>query len=198
MLERTAEAGRFFNTSLLFDVRGEVVATYRKIHLFDVDLGPGPLTYRESETLLPGEQTVVAPLFDTRVGLSICYDLRFPELYRALSADGAEILFVPAAFTMQTGRDHWELLLRARAVENLAYVLAAGQVGEHPPGKSCYGRSMIVDPWGTVLAQAADEEGFVGATLDLERLRRIRRNLPALGHRRLGEHAAAARARAGR
>jgi predicted amidohydrolase len=179
--ERTAVEGRSSNTSQLFDQRGDLVATYRKIHLFDVDVAG---SYRESDTLDPGHEAVVAPLGETKLGMTICYDLRFPELYRTLALQGAEILAVPAAFTMFTGRDHWEVLLRARAIENQCYVVAAGQWGTHPVGRACFGRSMVIDPWGTVVAQAADGEGIVLADLDLERLRTIRRDLPSLANRR--------------
>lgn len=193
LLERSAVAGRYYNTSLLFDPQGELVAKYRKIHLFDLDLGPETNGYRESAMILPGEEIVTAPLGGRRIGLTTCYDLRFPELYRLLALDGAEVITVPAAFTLETGRDHWELLLRARAVENQVYVIAAAQVGSYPPGQRCYGRSMIVDPWGTVLAQAPDEETVVLATLDFARLRRIRAMLPTLTNRRPEAYTLAAR-----
>ncbi|MHC4234801.1 MAG: nitrilase-related carbon-nitrogen hydrolase, partial [Planctomycetota bacterium] len=134
----------------------------------------------------PGGEVVVATVRRRTFGLSICYDLRFPELYRELAGRGAEILFVPSAFTLQTGRDHWEVLLRARAIENLAYVVAPNQFGPHPPDKRCYGHSMIVDPWGTVLCQVADGVGMALADVDLARLTEIRRTLPALDHQLLG------------
>ena len=135
--------------------------------------------------MAPGEKPVVATIDGVRVGLSICYDLRFPELYRRLADDGAQVLLVPAAFMMHTGRDHWEVLLRARAIENQCFVVAAAQIGDHEPGRTCYGRSMIIDPWGTVLAQAPDEVGVTVAELDLDRLARIRAELPSLANRRL-------------
>jgi deaminated glutathione amidase len=176
---------RTYNTSLVFDPRGELVARYRKIHLYDVEIA-GRVSYQESRSVAPGEETVVTEIDGVRTGLSICYDLRFPELYRRLAVDGAaRVLVVPAAFMMHTGRDHWEILLRARAIENQCYVVAAGQIGDHEPGRTCFGRSMIVDPWGTVLAQAPDAVGIVTAELDLERLAKIRTELPSLANRRL-------------
>ncbi len=176
--------GRTYNTSLVFDRNGRLAATYRKIHLYDVDI-PGRVSYRESATVAPGAETVTIPVAGVPVGLSICYDLRFPELYRRLATAGAQVLVVPAAFMMHTGRDHWEVLLRARAIENQCYVLAAGQIGDHEPGRTCFGRSMIVDPWGTVVAQAPDIVGVTLADLDLGRVQRIRAELPSLANRRL-------------
>jgi predicted amidohydrolase len=177
--------GRTYNTSLVFDRGGALTATYRKIHMYDVEI-PGRVSYQESESVVPGEQTVVTEIDGVRTGLSICYDLRFPELYRQLAVQGAaEVFVVPAAFMMHTGRDHWEVLLRARAIENQCYVLAAGQIGDHDPGRTCFGRSMIIDPWGTVVAQAPDTVGITVADLDLPRLAQIRRDLPSLANRRL-------------
>jgi predicted amidohydrolase len=176
--------GRSYNTSLVFDRTGAPVACYRKIHLFDVEI-PGRVSYRESRWVAPGDTPVTVDVEGVRLGLSICYDLRFPELYRRLAADGAQVLLVPAAFMAHTGRDHWEVLLRARAIENQCYVVAAGQIGDHEPGRTCFGRSMIVDPWGTVLAQAPDEVGVTTAGLDLDRLARVRAELPSLANRRL-------------
>ena len=184
LLERSETPDRFYNTSLLFDRSGQLVARYRKIHLFDVDLGPDAPSYQESATILPGDEVVTATLDGRRLGLSICYDLRFPELYRELALAGAEVIFVPAAFTMQTGRDHWELLLRARAVENGVFVAAAGQIGTSPPNQTWFGHSMVVDPWGTVIAQAPDEEGIVLASLDFSRIEKVRRMIPSLANRR--------------
>jgi deaminated glutathione amidase len=179
------DVGRTYNTSLVFDPRGELAAVYRKIHLYDVEIA-GRVSYQESRTVAPGAETVVADIDGVRTGLSICYDLRFPELYRQLAvAGGAKVLVVPAAFMMHTGRDHWEVLLRARAIENQCYVVAAGQIGDHEPGRTCFGRSMIIDPWGIVLAQAPDTVGIVMADLDLGRLEEIRRELPSLANRRL-------------
>ena len=176
---------RTFNTSLVFDPQGELRARYRKIHLYDVEIA-GRVSYQESRSVAPGDETVVTEINGVRTGLSICYDLRFPELYRRLAVEGdARVLVVPAAFMMHTGRDHWEILLRARAIENQCYVVAAGQIGDHEPGRTCFGRSMIVDPWGTVIAQAPDTVGIVTADLDLERLETIRTELPSLANRRL-------------
>ncbi|MGK5681356.1 carbon-nitrogen hydrolase family protein [Actinoplanes sp. URMC 104] len=172
-----------YNTSLVFDPRGNLAAHYRKIHLYDVEIA-GRVSYQESRSVAPGDETKVADVAGVRTGLSICYDLRFPELYRRLAVEGeARVLVVPAAFMMHTGRDHWEVLLRARAIENQCYVVAAGQIGDHDPGRTCFGRSMIVDPWGTVLAQAPDTVGIVTADLDLDRLEHIRTELPSLANR---------------
>ena len=164
---------------------GALAATYRKIHLFDIDI-PGPGHLPGVATVAPGADVVTVDVDGVRVGLSICYDLRFPELYRQLAVAGAQVLLVPAAFTTHTGRDHWEVLLRARAIENQCYVVAAGQIGDHDPGTSCYGRSMVVDPWGTVIAQASDGVGLAVADLDFDRLDRIRQEVPSLANRRLG------------
>lgn len=174
---------RHFNTALLFDSAGELLARYRKIHLFDVDL-PGA-TLRESRTVAPGEEIITAKTPAGPIGLSVCYDIRFPELYRALAERGARILLIPSAFTVPTGRDHWEVLLRARAIENQAFVVAAAQYGRHSDTRRSYGRSMIVDPWGVVLATVPDGEGVALADLSLDTLERVRRELPALRHRRL-------------
>jgi deaminated glutathione amidase len=182
--EAGAEGGRTYNTSVVFDRAGTVAATYRKIHLYDVEI-PGRVSFHESRSVAAGDTTATVDIDGVRVGLSICYDLRFPELYRRLVDDGAQVLLVPSAFMLHTGRDHWEVLLRARAVENQCYVVAAAQIGDHEPGRTCYGRSMIVDPWGLVLAQAADGVGVTVGDLDVERLRRIRAELPSLTHRRL-------------
>jgi deaminated glutathione amidase len=175
---------RTYNTSLVFDRSGGLAATYRKIHLYDVEI-PGRVSYQESRTVAPGTETVIADIDGVPTGLSICYDLRFPELYRVLAVAGAKVLVVPAAFMLHTGRDHWEVLLRARAIENQCYVVAAAQIGDHDPGRTCFGRSMIIDPWGTVLAQAPDTIGIVTADLDLVRLDLIREELPSLANRRL-------------
>ena len=182
--ERSAIPGKVHNTSALLLPDGALAAAYRKIHLFDVDVGDGAV-YHESELVAPGADTVVADTPAGRVGLSICYDLRFPELYRRLSEDGAEILCVPSAFTLATGKDHWEPLLRARAIENQCYVVAPAQWGEHPGRRVTYGHSLIADPWGTVLCACPDGEGVALAELDLEALTRVRRRLPALRHRKL-------------
>jgi predicted amidohydrolase len=184
-----AEAGpqgqshdRPYNTSILIDPNGQIAATYRKIHLFDVALENGPAD-RESDRVSAGDQAVVADVDGTTLGLSICYDLRFPELYRALAGAGAEILAVPANFLERTGRDHWEVLLRARAIENGAYVIAPAQIGG-APGFPAHGRSMIIDPWGTIVAQAPDEVAIIYATLDIDRVASLRRQIPVLANRR--------------
>jgi deaminated glutathione amidase len=179
--ERREGREKLSNTSLVFDSDGELVAVYRKIHLFDVDVGGH--SYRESEAEEPGEEPVVARLEGWPIGLTVCYDLRFPELFRILTLEGAELVTVPAHFTLYTGKDHWHVLLRARAIENQNYVAAAAQIGETIPGKLSYGRSLIVDPWGTVVAQAPDEETVITAELDRERLLEVRRNLPSLANR---------------
>jgi deaminated glutathione amidase len=176
------------NTSLVFGTDGEIVATYRKIHLFDVEVGG--VVYRESESEEPGGESVVADVEDWKLGLSVCYDVRFPELYRILALEGAQLVTVPAHFTTPTGKDHWHVLLRARAIENQLYVAAAAQIGETLPGKPAYGRSLIVDPWGLVLAQAPDTETFALAELDLGRQAEIRRTLPSLANRRIGREEA--------
>jgi predicted amidohydrolase len=173
--ERREGHEKISNTSCAFDAEGSLVAVYRKIHLFDVEVGGR--VYRESDSDEPGTEPVVAEIEGWRVGLTVCYDVRFPELYRLLDA---ELVTVPANFTAFTGRDHWHVLLRARAIENQAYVAAAAQIGP-----DAYGRSLIVDPWGTVLAQAADEETVVVAELDRARLLDIRAKLPSLANRRL-------------
>ena len=175
------ERGR--NTSIHVGPDGELRASYRKIHMFDVEVGGR--VYKESEHEAPGDEIVLSETANgVGLGLTICYDVRFPELYRILAVKGAEIVAVPAAFTFATTRDHWEILLRARAIEGQAFVVAANQIGEHAPGIRSGGRSMIVDPWGVVLATAPDSETFVVAELDLERQAEIRRTLPSLANRR--------------
>jgi deaminated glutathione amidase len=171
-----------FNTSILIGPEGEDRAAYRKVHMFDVDAGG--VSYRESAHERAGTELVTAPLGELIAGLTVCYDLRFPELFRILALRGARLLTVPSAFTLATGRDHWEVLLRARAIENQAFVLAPNQVGTAPPHFDSYGRSAIVDPWGTVLATAPDEECFVLAELDLAAQERVRESLPSLANRR--------------
>jgi len=185
MPERSADASRPFNTALWFGPNGELVTSYRKIHLFDVELADGT-SYRESLGNTAGEAPVVLDAAGFRLGLSICYDLRFPELYRELTKRGAEVLLVPAAFTLHTGKDHWHVLLRARAIEAQSYVVAAAQWGKHPLGRVTYGHALIADPWGTVLAEAPDGIGFALAELDGARLRDVRASLPSLQHQRLG------------
>jgi deaminated glutathione amidase len=172
---------RAWNTSVLIGPDGEDLATYRKIHMFDVDAGG--VSYRESEHEQPGSELVTAPLGELIAGLGVCYDLRFPELFRILALRGARLLTVPSAFTRTTGRDHWEVLLRARAIENQAFVLAPNQIGGAPPHFDSYGHSAIVDPWGAVLAMAPDEECFVAADLDLAAQERVRESLPSLANR---------------
>jgi predicted amidohydrolase len=181
--ERREGREKLSNTSLVFDPDGQLVGLYRKIHLFDVEAGGH--VYRESEAEEPGEEPVVARSEGWAIGLSVCYDVRFPELYRILALEGAQLLTVPAHFTTHTGKDHWEVLLRARAIENQCYVAAAAQVGQTLPDKPpSYGRSLIADPWGVVLAQAPDEETVVAAELDLARLEDVRTRLPSLASRR--------------
>ncbi|MDQ4041235.1 MAG: carbon-nitrogen hydrolase family protein [Actinomycetota bacterium] len=181
IVERGAHGNH--NTSVHVGADGEIRAVYRKLHMFDVEVAGQ--VYRESEHEAPGEEVVESALDGgAGLGLTVCYDLRFPELYRELSRRGARVLAVPSAFTLTTTRDHWEVLLRARAIENQAFVVAANQVGEHPPGLRSGGRSMIVDPWGLVLAQAPDGEAAVVADLDFAAQDAIRDKLPALRHRR--------------
>ena len=182
-VERLPGQEKLCNTSVHVDPGGEVKAVYRKIHMFDVEVDGR--SYRESDLEQAGEEIVLSETAQgMEVGMSVCYDLRFPELYRILAVRGARTLVVPAAFTLATTRDHWEILLRARAVENQAFVIAANQIGEHPGGNRSGGRSMIVDPWGVVLAQATDSPCHIVADLDLERQREIRGSLPSLANRR--------------
>jgi len=185
LLEAVPGETRAYNTSCLFDPRGTLVARYRKVHLFDVDL-PGRVSVRESATRAPGAEVVTVPTELGMLGLSVCYDLRFPELYRALVRAGAEVLLVPSAFTFPTGAAHWEVLCRARAVENQCYLIAPDQTGTSPHGFADFGDSLICDPWGRVLARAGDGEAVVTAEIDRVYLARIRRELPALRHARLG------------
>ena len=181
--ERVPGRDLLSNTSLLISPAGEIAATYRKIHMFDVDVGG--VAYRESAHELPGDRIVAAPLNDELVlGLTVCYDLRFPELFRILALSGAGAISVPSAFTAVTGRDHWEVLLRARAIENQLYVIASGQVGEAPPHYDSWGHSMIVDPWGEVLDVVDSGEGHAIADLDLGRISEVRDRVPSLANRR--------------
>jgi predicted amidohydrolase len=181
--ERGADPGeKVFNTSVLIGPDGADLAVYRKIHMFDVEAGG--VAYRESEHEQPGEEIVTAAVDGVELGLTVCYDLRFPELYRILAVRGARLIAVPSAFTAATGRDHWEVLLRARAIENQVFVIAPNQVGEVPPHYSSYGHSAVVDPWGVVLATAADGECFIAAELDLTAQERTRDELPSLANRR--------------
>ena len=181
--ERAASPAHIRNTSVLLRADGTLAAVYRKIHLFDVDV-PGGKRFRESETVEPGDDLVAADTPWGPLGLTICYDLRFPELYRALTARGARMLAVPSAFTLETGKDHWSVLLRARAVENQAYVFAPAQFGHHGGNRRSWGHAMIVDPWGAVLAECGDHEGFALAPFDFEYQARVRESLPVLTHRR--------------
>jgi predicted amidohydrolase len=177
---------RCYNTSLLYGPDGSLLATYRKLHLFDVDV-PGGVSLQESRTTLPGQEVVCCDTALGAVGLSICYDLRFPELYRALVDRGAQLLTVPAAFTLDTGKDHWHALLRARAIESQCWVLAPGQWGRHGDKgiRRSYGHSLIADPWGTVVAQCGDGEGLCLGEIRRDRVAEIRRGMPVGQHRRL-------------
>jgi deaminated glutathione amidase len=181
--ERAAGEPRVYNATAVVDPDGNIIGHYRKVHLFDVAIGEQVLS-QESATIAPGDDVVVIDLGGLRMGLTICYDLRYPELYRMLALAGAEIIAVPAAFHQHTGRDHWEVLLRARAIENQVFIVAANAHGRHPGGWLSYGRSMVIDPWGTVLATAPDGEGIIVAECSLSDLERIRRELPSLANRR--------------
>jgi deaminated glutathione amidase len=184
LIERSSRSDRFYNTSLLINPRGELVASYRKVHLFDVDV-PGKVTESESSVVLPGDHLVVVKLPEFVLGMSICFDLRFPELYRALALAGAEVLVIPSAFARGTGEAHWHILVRARAIENHAYVLASGQYGPDADGHFCYGHSLIVDPWGGILAEApAEEEAVLVADIDLEQVHKRREQIPVLQGRK--------------
>jgi predicted amidohydrolase len=183
IVERLPGLEKLANTSVHVDQHGELKAVYRKIHMFDVQIGKR--SYRESDLEEPGAEIVVSETAgEVEIGLAICYDLRFPEVFRILAVRGARVIALPSAFTLPTTRDHWEVLLRARSIENQTFLVAANQVGSHPGGFHSGGRSMIVDPWGVVLAQAADREGHIVADLDLERQREIRERVPALANRR--------------
>ncbi len=177
------DAAHLGNTSLLLDAGGQVRAQYRKVHLFDVEI-PGGQRFKESDTILRGDGAIVADTPWGGLGLSICYDLRFPEHYRRLIDGGARILAVPSAFTKETGKDHWHVLLRARAIENQAYLFAPAQFGFHGGTRTSYGHAMVVDPWGVILAECGDREGFALASVDFSYQDTIRRNLPCLDHRR--------------
>ncbi len=182
--EASADPKRPFNTALVISPEGTLQTHYRKVHLFDVALADGTVL-SESAATSAGDEAVVTEVGGVSVGLSICYDLRFPELYRRLVSQGAKVLVVPAAFTLQTGKDHWHALLRARAIESQCWVLAAGQWGKHPKGRLTYGHSLIVDPWGVVVAECSDGVGLVVADLDFDLLARVRSAVPSLEHRRL-------------
>jgi predicted amidohydrolase len=183
ILEQNSGA-KVFNTSALFDQRGEMVARYRKLHLFDIDIADH-VSIRESDTRAPGDTVVTVPTALGVIGMTVCYDLRFPELYRQLTLSGAEIITVPSAFTFPTGAAHWEILLRARAIENQVYIIAPDQIGRSPSGAVDFGGSMIVDPWGKPLAHAADREMVVLAEIDRDYQERVRRQLPCLEHIKL-------------
>lgn len=173
---------RFYNTTVVFGPDGAELARYRKIHLFDVVV-PGGMVYRESATVARGEDIVTYPVGELTVGCAICYDLRFPEMFRKLRDAGADVIALPAAFTAQTGKDHWEPLARARAIETQTYFLATAQIGPHAEGsKACWGHTMAIDPWGHVIAQASDRPGFVAAHLDKSYVEQVRQNLPVADH----------------
>ncbi len=180
---QSSEKNKVRNACPVFSPMGKLLTIYDKIHLFDVDLGTE--MHCESATVEAGEMPESASVNGWKIGLSICYDLRFPELYRHYSSIGCNILTIPAAFTVPTGRAHWEVLLRARAIENQAYVIAAGQSGADPGGRKTWGHSMIIDPWGDILATLGDEEGIITAELSLNKVKEIREALPALEHRRI-------------
>jgi deaminated glutathione amidase len=184
ILEEIPGSERAYNTSLLFDPAGKALASYRKIHLFDVDLANG-VSLRESDTRAHGETIAVVKTDLCSMGLSVCYDLRFPELYRGLASQGVELIFIPSAFTAYTGEAHWETLLRARAIENQAYIIAPDQFGKSARSFETHGHSMIVDPWGKVIAELPDGPGVITAEIDLDYLANVRAELPALKHRRL-------------
>lgn len=183
MAVRIDDSGKTVNRSLLLDDKGRIAAHYDKIHLFDVDL-PGGEKYMESAKMLPGHKAVVADTPWCRMGLSVCYDVRFPHLYRALARAGAQVLAVPSAFTAQTGKAHWHVLLRARAIENGCFVIAPAQTGAHPGDRNTFGHALIVDPWGEVLADAGDREGMVMAELNLSQVDDARVKIPSLRHDR--------------
>jgi predicted amidohydrolase len=188
IVEHIEGRAKHANTSVHVGPDGDIKAVYRKVHLFDVEVDG--TVYRESDGEDPGAELVTTTLEDgTELGMAVCYDLRFPELFRILTLRGARILALPSAFTLATTRDHWEVLVRARAIENQCFVVAPNQIGEHAPGKRSGGRSLIVDPWGTVLATAPDTECHIAAELDRARQDEIRRTLPALAHRRPGAYA---------
>ena len=183
--EASGDPERPYNTCAAFAADGRMLAAYRKIHLFDVELQDGT-SLSESQATSAGSEPVVVEIEGFQVGLSVCYDLRFPELYRALVDRGAELIVVPSAFTLQTGKDHWHVLLRARAIESQSWVVAAAQWGRHPKGRASYGHALIADPWGTVVAECSDAPGVAVASVDRRYTESVRRGLPSLAHRRLG------------
>ena len=180
-IEKSEEKDRAYNTSLLFNPKGKIIGRYRKIHLFDVDI-PGQFTSKESNKIKPGEKITSVETEIGNMGFSICYDLRFPELYRVLINKGVQVIFVPAAFTMHTGKDHWEALIRARAIENQVYIIAPAQFGKYPKNNECYGNSMVVDPWGTVIARAPNKVGYITVDIDLKYQNKIKKVMPCLSH----------------
>lgn len=182
--EAIPESEKIYNTCLLINPQGQIIAHYRKIHLFDATLSDGTVLM-ESRYVEAGQDLVLATVDERKVGVTICYDLRFPELYRKLAKAGADAIFIPSAFTLQTGRDHWEPLIRARAIENQVYIIAPAQFGQHTPRRASYGRAMIVDPWGTVIAKASDRESIIIAELDFEYLTKIRNLMPCQQHIKL-------------
>jgi predicted amidohydrolase len=184
LLERSPDGDKSFNTSVVIDATGSIVATYRKVHLFDVDV-PGAIVHRESDVIAAGGELVVAKLLMFRLGLSVCFDVRFPELYRALVANGAQVLAIPAAFNASTGRAHWNVLVRSRAIENHSYVVAAAQVGTTAEGIATFGHSLIVDPWGGVLAEARSKgPQVIVATIDIDEVARRRAQIAVVEFRR--------------
>lgn len=173
---------KLYNTSVVLNPQGEIIAIYRKIHLYDVEVANGPSS-KESDTKKPGNEIIVADTELAKIGLSICYDMRFPEMYRIMTLRGAEILLVPASYTLYTGKDHWEPVLRARAIENQCYVIAPAQIGVKPKFQT-YGKSLIVDPWGNVIAKCSDQEGVITAEIDLDMLYKVREQIPCLKNRK--------------
>lgn len=182
LLEKVSGRKRMYNTTVVFDPNGEIVARYRKIHLFDIEIKDGP-TFTESDSKASGDEIVLFKLGEVKVGLTICYDMRFPELYRILTLRGARIIMTPSAYTYFTGKDHWEPVLRTRAIENQTYIVAPAQVGTKP-GFQTYGHSLVIDPWGNIIAEAEDRETVLVADLDMDYLERIRKEIPCLNNRR--------------
>jgi predicted amidohydrolase len=180
--ESSGIKGKVYNTTAFINPAGEVIGTYRKIHLYDVDV-PGGVYYKESDTIIPGDSITAIKTELAQFGLAICYDIRFPELFRKLCLSGVEVLFTPACFALYTGKDHWEPILRTRAIENQAYVIASGQFGNHPDGFKSFGNSMIIDPWGTVIARCPEGEGYSVATLSMDNVIKNRRDIPVFKQR---------------
>jgi predicted amidohydrolase len=182
LLEKVPGRAKMYNTTVVFDPNGEIVTRYRKIHLFDIEIKDGP-TFTESDSKESGDEIVYFRIGEVKVGLTICYDMRFPELYRILTLRGARIVMIPSAYTYFTGKDHWEPVLRTRAIENQIYIVASAQVGTKP-GFQTYGHSLVIDPWGNIIAEAEDEETVLVADLDMDYLERIREQIPCLNNRR--------------